>query len=32
VSEFLLLGIRSSAPGEASMSGVAHRVVARIVW
>ena len=32
MSEFLLLGIRSSAPGEASMSGVAHGVVALAAW
>jgi hypothetical protein len=32
VSEFLLLGARSSAPGEASLSGVAHGVVALAAW
>jgi hypothetical protein len=32
VSEFLLLGTRSSAPGEASLSGVAHGVVALAAW
>ena len=32
MSEFLLLGTRASAPGEASLSGVAHGVVALAAW
>jgi hypothetical protein len=32
VSEFLLLGTRPSAPGEASLGGVAHDVTALSAW
>lgn len=32
MSEFLLLGTRPPAPGEASLGGVAHDVVALAAW